>query len=117
MKKKHLIFNKNFVERGGMLVELMLSVALAAIIIPFVFRYQETAVVRARNVAITKQMENVQSALERYIVENKVELMKPKGKNIFRITIEDLIDYGLPEYIAQTYADDFQLRILKSAQK
>lgn len=117
MKRKKLFFNRDFIERGGMLVELMLSVALAAIIIPFVFRYQETAVMRARNVAITKQMENVQNALERYIVENKNVLMKPTGKNIFRIKIEDLIDYGLPEYIAQTYNDDFQLRILKSADK
>ena len=70
MIKKHNIFYRNG-QRGGMLVELMMTIALAAIIIPFVFRYQETAVSRARNVAITRQMENVQSALERYIVENK----------------------------------------------
>ncbi len=114
MKKQNRFFYNN-TQRGGMLVELMMTIALAAIIIPFVFRYQQSAVLRAKNVAISKQMENVQSALERYIVENKNELMRPTGKNISRIKIADLVNYGLPEYIAQTYANDYQLRILKSA--
>ena len=114
--KKIFLFSRN-TQHGGMLVELMMTIALAAIIIPFVFRYQQTAVVRARNVAITRQMENVQNALERYIIENKTELMKPMGKNISRVKINDLIDYGLPEYIAENYKDDYQLRILKTADK
>lgn len=114
MKTKQNFLFKN-TQRGGMLIELMMTIALAAIIIPFVFRYQQTAVARAKNIAITKQMENVQSALERYIVENKTELMRPTGKNITRIKITDLVNYGLPEYIADTYGDDYQLRILKSA--
>lgn len=114
MKKKSRFFYKNN-QRGGMLVELMMTIALAAIVIPFVFRYQQTAVVRAKNIATTKQMENVQSALERYIVENKNELMRPTGKNITRVKIEELLDYGLPEYIVTTYGKDYQLRILKSA--
>ncbi|MBR4624755.1 MAG: type II secretion system protein [Alphaproteobacteria bacterium] len=98
-----------------MLVELMMTVALAAIIIPFVFRYQQSAVERAKNIAVTKQMENVQNALERYIVENKTELMRPTGKNISQVKISDLVNYGLPEYIANTYGKDYQLRVLKSA--
>jgi len=114
MKKKNWIFYKKE-QHGGMLVELMMTIALAAIVIPFVFRYQQTAVMRAKNIAVTKQMENVQSALERYIVENKNDLMRPKGKNITRVKIEELLDYGLPEYIATTYGKDYQLRILKSA--
>ncbi len=100
-----------------MLVELMMSIMLAAIIIPFIFRYQQNAVIRARNISVAKQMENVQQSLERYIVENKNVLMKPVGKNIFRIQIADLVNYGLPEYIADTYKDDYQLRILKSSDK
>ena len=112
-KKMKIFYNKN--QRGGMLVELMMTIALAAIIIPFVFRYQQTAVPRAKNIAVTRQMENVQSALERYIVENKTELMRPKGKNITRVKIADLVAYGLPEYIAESYSNDYQLRILKSA--
>ena len=114
MLKKQYLFSEN-IQRGGMLVELMMTIALAAIIIPFVFRYQETAVSRAKNVAITKQMENVQNALERYIIENKKELMRPKGKNISHVRIKDLINYGLPEYIVDTYGNDYQLRVLKSA--
>ena len=114
MINKHSFFNGNM-QHGGMLVELMMTIALAAIIIPFVFRYQQTAVIRARNVAITKQMENVQNALERYIIENKTELMRPTGKNISRVKIADLVDYGLPEYIVENYSDDYQLRVLKSA--
>ena len=114
MLKKQYLFSEN-IQRGGMLVELMMTIALAAIIIPFVFRYQETAVSRAKNVAITKQMENVQNALERYIIENKKELMRPKGKNISHVRIKDLINYGLPEYIVDAYGNDYQLRVLKSA--
>ena len=113
MVKRQHFYSKN-IQRGGMLVELMMTIALAAIIIPFVFRYQETAVARAKNVAIVRQMENVQNALERYIVENKLELMRPTGKNISHVKIEDLIDYGLPEYIVNAYGDDYQLRVLKS---
>ena len=112
-KTKYFLYRN--MQRGGMLVELMMTIALAAIIIPFVFRYQQTAVIRARNVAVTKQMENVQKALERYIVENKSELMKPTGKNISRVKIDALVDYGLPEYIAENYSDDYQLRVLKTA--
>ena len=115
MKKCSLSYK--FSQRGGMLVELMMTIALAAIIIPFVFRYQQTAVTRARNIAITKQMEHVQNALERYIVENKTELMRPTGKNISRVKISDLVDYGLSYDIAENYKDDYQLRILKSADK
>ena len=87
MIKKYSSFLWHKSQHGGMLVELMMTIALAAIIIPFVFRYQQTAVERARNVAVTRQMESVQTALERYIVENKTELMKPKGKNISRVKI------------------------------
>ena len=104
-------------QHGGMLVELMMTIALAAILIPFVFRYQQNAVSRARNIAVTKQMENVQSALERYIIENKNILIKPVGKKITRVKIEDLVNFGLSEHIANNYSNDYQLRILKSADK
>jgi Tfp pilus assembly protein PilE len=112
MKRRYLFFNA---QQGGMLMELMMSIALAAIVIPFVFKYQQMSVSRARNVAVAKQMETVQSALERYIIENKNVLMMPTGKNISRVKIEDLIEYGLPEYIVQTYSKDYQLRVLKTA--
>lgn len=116
MKQNKVCFWKNK-ERGGMLVELMMTIALAAILIPFVFRYQQNAVSRARNIAVTKQMENVQGALERYIIENKNILLKPVGKKITRVKVEDLVNYGLPDYIADNYKNDYQLRILKSSDK
>ena len=117
MKVKKGIFYKSKSQHGGMLVELMMTICLAAIVIPFIFKYQQNAVVRARNIAVAQQMENVQQALERYIIENKTFLMRPVGKNIFRVKIVDLVNYGLPEYIAETYKDDYQLRILKSSDR
>lgn len=115
MKIKKRSFLKSRYQHGGMLVELMMSISLAAVIIPFIFRYQQNAVVRARDIVVTKQMETVQNALERYIVENKSVLMRPVGKTIFSIKLEDLVDYGLSDYLAQTFQDDYQLRILKSS--
>ena len=47
MKIKKSIFSNQNVQRGSMLIELLLSVALAVVIIPFVFRYQQNAVTRA----------------------------------------------------------------------
>ena len=114
MTRKYLFFYRNS-QSGGMLMELMMSIALAAIIIPFVFRYQQTSVERARNISVAKQMEIVQKSLERYMVQNKNILMNPTGKNITRVRIEDLVNYGLPEYIVQNYSKDYQLRVLKSA--
>lgn len=114
MIKQKCSFYK-YAQHGGMLVELLMTIALAAIIIPFVFRYQQTAVVRARNIAVTKQMEHVQNALEKYIFENKAELMRPRGRRISRVKISDLVDYGLAQEIADNYQDDYQLRVLKSA--
>jgi len=111
--------NKSFMQQknqyGGMLIELMMTICLAAIIIPFIFKYQQNAVVRARNIAVTQQMEVVQNALEHYLIENKSILMKPIGKKIFHVKINDLIAYGLPDNIADSYKEDYQLRILKSS--
>ena len=115
INKKH--FSQLKSQHGGMLVELMMTICLAAIVIPFVFRYQQNAVSRARNIAVSQQLENVQTALERYIVENKTVLMQPVDKQIFRVKLEELIDYGLPENIANAYKDDYQLRVLKSSDR
>lgn len=116
MRKTKFTFGR-YKQRGGMLVELMMTIALAAIIIPFVFRYQQSAVSRARNIAIKNQMESVQQALERYMIENKSELMRPTGKSIVRVKMDDLVNYGLAENIVQTYRDDYQLRVLKAADR
>lgn len=99
--------------RGSMLVELLLSVALAALVIPFIFQYHQNATVRAQNIAITKNMSAVQNVLERYIVENRPELLRTVGKSITRVNIVDLAEYGLSPVIIEN-GDKYQLRILKS---
>ena len=98
-----------------MLVELLLSVALAALIIPFVFRYQHSSVERAQNIAITNQMTEIQVALERYIVANRDELLRTVGRNITRVELNDLAEFGVPQSVLDAGDEKYQLRILKSS--
>ncbi len=116
MKKARTMFSMTGCktsQRGSMLVEMLLSVALAAIIIPFVFRYQHNVIARAKNIEVAQRMETVQTALERYIVENRASLLNTVGRNITRVQLADLVPYGLPEDILNSSAE-YQLRILKS---
>ena len=120
-------------QSGGMLMELMLSVALAAITIPFVVRYQKNTIERARNVAVVKQMDMVRGALERCIFENRTDLISkgvnPDGYRVFSNPNETecvmlsndsetdpmgLINYGLTPEFANDYADKYKLRIRRS---
>ena len=108
------LWSQNNALRGGMLIELMMSIAIAALVIPFLFRYQRDAVTRAENIAITQNMQDMQSALERYIMHNRETLMNTIGKNITRVTINDLAEFGLSD--ATTSASDkYQVRVLKSS--
>lgn len=109
------IFGEKNKCRGGMLVELLLSVALATIIIPFVFRYQQNSVIRAQNIAITNQMAEIQVALERYIVENRSKLLNTVGRNITRVELADLVPFGIPETLLENADNRYQLRVLKSS--
>lgn len=106
------IFNNS---RGSMLVELLLSVALAALIIPFLFRYQHSSIERAQNIAITNQMTEIQVALERYIVANRDELLRTVGRNITRVELDDLAEFGVPQSVLDAGDEKYQLRILKSS--
>lgn len=106
--------NHDHAQRGNMLVELLLTVALAAVILPFVFQYQQRAINRVENIAITREMENIQGALERYIIQNREKLLATVGKNITRCELDDLAEYGLMPDIATNAVDKYQLRILKS---
>lgn len=115
MKKYIKLFGRKNEMRGNMLVELLLCVALAAIVIPFAFRLQQGAVTRAQNIAITNQMSIIQSALERYIVAHREDLLKTVGKNITRVKLAQLVEYGIPDAILESDADLYQLRILKSS--
>ncbi len=106
-------YRKKNYEFGSMLMELLLSLALAMAAIPFVFQYQERALTRAQNIVIQNQINDVQTALERYIIENRESLLATVGKNITRVNISQLADYGISSDVAEN-ADMFQLRILKS---
>ena len=103
MINKRMNFKEQMTQQGSMLIELLMSVALAAIIMPFIFKYQQSVVQRAENIAITKQMESIQSALERYIVDNRESLLMTVGKNITRVNISDLEQYGLSPDTSQTH--------------
>lgn len=115
MKTRNKIFGIKNQHRGGMLVELLLSVALAAIVIPFVFKYQHNAIERTQNIAIAKEMNDIQSALERYMIANRENLLKPVGRNITRVEISDLLSFGMPQQVITDMADLYQLRIVKSS--
>ena len=115
MKRTKNIFSNHNNSRGSMLVELLLSVALAALIIPFVFRYQQSAIERAQNIAITNHMAEIQVALERYIVANRDELLRTVGRNITRVELKDLVPFGVPQSVLDAGDDKYQLRILKSS--
>ena len=107
------LFGNSNANRGGMLMELLLSVALVGIAIPFLFQYQSRAVRRAENIVVAREMENIQSALERYIVANRESLLNTVGKNITRLEISDLSDFGLNDNLIRD-GREYQLRILKS---
>ena len=112
---KSKIFSTHISQRGGMLVELLMSVAIVSVVLPFLFRYQRDAIVRAENIAIARQMEDVQTALERYIIINRDKLLVVVGKSIMRVELGDLVEYGVPETIVEKYGDKYQVRILKSS--
>lgn len=109
-RKKFLLHNSS---RGSMLVELLLSVALCAVIVPFIFKYQQSSVQRAQNLKLRNQMTEIQVALERYIIENRAQLLNTIGRNITRVELSDLSEFGLPDAIIENQ-DLFQLRVLKS---
>lgn len=105
-------------QRGGMLVELMMTLAIAAIMIPFLFRYQQNTVERARNIAVTKQMEIVQNALEKYIVKNRASYVSAVGVNNWTVNLNQLNDF-LPDGFSDpngpgTNYGTYSLRVLKT---
>ena len=127
------IFNFRY-QRGGMLLELMLSVALAAVVIPFIFRYQQNTIERARNISVIKQMGLVSDALERCIFENRDKLANMAVNTEYTFSEADfnpnsedgidclilanengrgLINYGLTPEFANDFMNDYRLRILK----
>ncbi len=103
-------------ERGGTMLEVLLTLALAAVMLPFIVNYQHDRIERAENVALTNKMTNIQAALERYMDAHKKELIAPVGKNIARVNLRDLDEYGAYA-TSDGDSDRFQIRVLKSADR
>ena len=114
MIRKFRIFSNANVIRGTVLMEFLLTIGLAGTLIPFIYEYQNRAIVRAENVKIARKMQRIQSVLERYIVENKDKMLTTVGRNIIKVKLSDLIDYGLDQDFVDSDADKYQIRILKS---
>lgn len=114
MIKSNRIFSGENNRCGTVLIEFLLTIALAGTLMPFIYGYQNRAVIRAENVRLTRQMEQIQSVLEKYIVDNKDAMLTTVGRNIIRVKLSDLIDYGLPSEFVRVNADKYQLRVLKS---
>lgn len=114
MKNITRIFSGHNVCRGTVLIEFLLTIALAGTLLPFIYGYQNRAVVRAENVRVTRQMQKIQGILEKYIVDNKDTMLTTVGRNIIRVKMSDLIDYGLDAAFVEAVGDKYQLRVLKS---
>ncbi|MDR0741320.1 MAG: hypothetical protein LBF28_00920 [Rickettsiales bacterium] len=117
MKTKANILKKSKTlspERGATMVDLLLTVALIAIVLPFIFNFQKSRIERAKNIAAVAEMGIIQAALERYIDSRGKELMLPVGRNITSVKMADLAEYGVPQDSVEKRGDNFQIRILKS---
>lgn len=114
MKYHDGIFSKANAIRGTVLMEFLLTIGLAGTLIPFIYEYQNRAIVRAENVKIARQMQRIQSMLEQYIVENKDKMLTTVGRNIIKVKLADLIPYGLEQEFVDISSDKYQIRILKS---
>ena len=114
MKYKNRIFSNVFANRGTVLIEFLLTIGLAATLMPFIYGYQQRALTRAENLKVTRNMQKVQYVLERYIVDNKDTMLTTVGRTIFRLDLADLIKYGLDEDFVRASGNKYQLRVLKS---
>jgi hypothetical protein len=107
MKNKMKYFNN---ENGGMMLEILLSLAIAATAVPFVMRELDGRTHRAENVRIARDINETKNALERYMTAHKPELLESSGRVVTKVKISDLTEYG---NIPKDY-DKFQARIIKS---
>ncbi|MBO4683612.1 MAG: hypothetical protein J5611_03500 [Alphaproteobacteria bacterium] len=114
MRIKTKIFSGLNAQRGTVLIEFLLTIALAATLMPFIYSFQMRAVTRAENVRVSREMQRIQSVFEHYIVQNKDSFLGSVGRSIIRVNLSDLQDYGLDENFVSAAADKYQLRVLKS---
>lgn len=99
-----------------MMIELLLAMALAAAMLPFLSRQESARVARAENIRAGRDMAMVRTALEKYIDARKKEFGTTIGRRVFRVNIADLEPYGLtPTDINRP--EQYQLRVIKTADR
>ncbi len=114
MKNINRIFTDKYAMCGTVLMEFLLTLALAGTLMPFIYSYQQRAIIRAENLRVNRQMQRVQTVLERYIVQNKDSMLTTVGRNIIPVKISDLVDYGIEQDFIDAVGDKYQIRVLKS---
>ena len=103
-------------ERGATLVELLLALAVAAAMLPFIIRQADVRTRRAENIKAAADLGKVKSALERYMEANRHELFSTISRNVVRVSISDLEEHGL-DTANLDKSEQFQMRVVKSADR
>lgn len=96
-------------EKGGILIELLLSLTIVFTIIPFIISYQKQRYERAENISIINTLNEIRNNLEEYIQNNKNSL-NSNQKNIIRVNIDELPNHNIS---SKKYKDKIQIRIIK----
>lgn len=96
-------------EKGGILIELLLSLTIVFTIIPFVISYQKQRYERAENISIINTLNEIRNNLEEYIQNNKI-FLNSNQKNIIRVNIDELPNHNIS---SKKYKDKIQIRIIK----
>ena len=112
MIKNCVFFRKSTNEKGGILIELLLTLTIVFTIVPFLISYQKQRFERAENISIVKDLNLIRNSLEQYIQYNKTSL-NSNIKNIIRINIKELLNYGISDKYLDKYQNKIQIRILK----
>lgn len=110
MKLIYKILKNN--EKGGILIELLLSLTIVFTIIPFIISYQKQRYERTENISIINNLNKISNSLEQYIEDNKTSLNNNQ-KNIIRINLDELSNYGISSKKIEVYKDKIQIRIVK----
>ncbi|MDR2770127.1 MAG: hypothetical protein LBB08_01620, partial [Rickettsiales bacterium] len=77
-------------ERGSGLLELLLTLAVFASLMPFTYRFAQDIREKSENAEIVKKIELIKDALERHVADNRQKLLEPLSANVTRVKMSDL---------------------------
>ncbi len=106
---------KNY--RGAMLLELLLMIAIIGTIFPILYRQNVERNHRAQDVAIVREMQMIQAALDQYIEDKEPQLIGTPGGAVYQVKLADLHNYGLTKQINNEnnkYGIQYSLRLIKT---